>query len=63
MGRPAPRKLRIPKPANDNESPKAQINVEIRIPQDLPITQVEVEVFAQLLDDWLAIPANDNEEA
>lgn len=49
-----------PKPANDNGP--AALSAEILIPCDLPLTQTEIEVFAFLLDDWPATPANDNEK-
>ena len=49
-----------PKPANDNCP--ANMAAEVLIPSDLPLTQTEIEVFAVLLDDWPAAPANDNEE-
>ena len=47
-----------PKHANDNEP---RLRIEVLIPEDSPITQAEIEVFAQLLDDWEAIAVNDNE--
>jgi hypothetical protein len=46
--------------ANDNE-PTGALRAEVRIPADLPITAVEIEVFAALLEDWSGIAANDNE--
>ena len=49
-----------PKPANDNG--RAGMTAEVSIPGDLPLTQTEIEVFADLLDDWPVTPANDNEE-
>ena len=48
-----------PQPANDNEP---RLRAVVLIPQDSPIAQAEIEVFAALLDDWEAIAANDNEE-
>lgn len=30
---------------------KEPLHVAVRIPKDLPITQIEIEVFAALLDD------------
>jgi hypothetical protein len=56
------RSLSPPKPANDNKPQLADLCSEVLIPADLPITQVEIEVFAALLDDWSGIAANDNEE-
>ena len=52
----------LPRAANDNEPLKRHglTTVEILLPQSLPILQVEVEVFAALLDDWPV--ANDNDE-
>lgn len=50
------------KPANDNEPCFGGMRAVMTIPKDLPILQVEVEVFALLLDDWEGIAANDNEE-
>lgn len=46
--------------ANDNGRRKS-LGVEVRIPQDLPIQLVEIEVFAELLDS-LGPAANDDEE-
>jgi hypothetical protein len=52
----------LPPPANDNPRDKrgGPSIVEVLLPENLPILQVEVEVFATLLDDWPV--ANDNEE-
>jgi len=55
-------KGRLPKPANDNESPTGALRSEVLIPADLPITRIEIEVFAALIDDLIALAANDNEE-
>ncbi len=55
------RKACLPDPANDNEPRNGPIRAIVLIPKDLPVTQVEIEVFAALLDDWSGIPANDNE--
>ena len=52
----------VPKPENDNESCPDRMRVIVTIPKDSPITQIEIEVFSALLDDWTRIPANDNEE-
>jgi hypothetical protein len=52
----------LPEAANDNipaEGPAVR-KVEVLLPENMPILQVEVEVFAALLDDWPV--ANDNEE-
>jgi len=48
------------RPANDNKRRKP-LGAEVRIPQNLPVQQVEVEVFAQLLDSLTGLAANDNE--
>jgi hypothetical protein len=63
MTSPRTQKVRIglPKPANDNEASGA-LQIEVVLPNDLPITQVEIEVFALLLDDLTALAANENEE-
>jgi hypothetical protein len=53
---------RLPKPANDNARRDNRLSVVLRIPQDLPIQRVEVEVFAQLLDSLEQLAANDNQE-
>ena len=53
---------RLPKPANDNARRDKRLSVVVRIPQDLPIQRIEVEVFAQLLDALEQLAANDNEE-
>jgi hypothetical protein len=52
----------LPPAANDNPRPKRgePSIVEVLIPKNLPILQVEVEVIATLLDDWPV--ANDNEK-
>jgi hypothetical protein len=52
----------IPAPANDNESRPRKLTAVVLIPADSPITQVEIEVFSALLDDWASLAANDNEE-
>ncbi len=51
---------RLPKPANDNEPVSTKLRADVLIPANLPVTQVEVEVFAKLLD-FLSV-ANDNAE-
>ncbi|HXJ01390.1 MAG TPA: hypothetical protein VNH44_09205 [Micropepsaceae bacterium] len=48
--------------ANDNKPQFPRFRCEVLLPQDLPVTQVEIEVFAALLDDWVGLAANDNEE-
>ena len=48
-------------PANDNPSRNKTLGVEVRIPDNLVIQRIEVEVFAELLDSLLPA-ANDNEE-
>jgi hypothetical protein len=52
----------LPPAANDNPRPQSggPSIVEVLIPENLSILQVEVEVIAALLDDWPV--ANDNEE-
>ena len=52
---------RLPAHANDNKSPQGDLRSEVVIPQDLPVTQAEIEVFAMLLDDWDSPADNDNE--
>ena len=54
---------RFQKPANDNEFRSGGMLAIVTIPKDSPILQVEIEVFAHLLDDWAGIAANDNEES
>jgi len=51
----------LPEPANDNGTAR-RIRAKVLIPQDLPVTQTEIEVFALLLDDLTSLAANDNEE-
>lgn len=62
MSAPHRRGPRLPKPANDNARRDKRLSVVVRIPQDLPIQRVEVEVFAQLLDSLEPLAANDNQE-
>jgi len=50
------------KPANDNECCSGEMLAIVTIPEDSPILQAEIEVFAFLLDHWVGIAANDNEE-
>ena len=50
------------KPANDNQSRSSGMLAIVTIPKDSPILQVEIEVFALLLDDWDGNAVNDNEE-
>ena len=58
----APRHLaRLPVPANDNKPQHGELRAEVQIPQDLPVTQAEIEVFAVLLHDWDCPAGNDNE--
>ena len=57
------RGTRLPKPANDYARRDKRLSVVVRIPQDLPIQRVEVEVFAQLLDSLEQLAANDNQES
>jgi len=52
---------RPPVPANDNKTRHDDLRAEVLIPQDLPVTQAEIEVFAVLLDDWDSPAGNDNE--
>ena len=51
----------LPKPANDVGG-TGKLQVKVLIPKDLPVTIVEIEVFALLLDDLADLAANDNEE-
>ena len=51
----------LPKPANDNEG-LGQLRAEVLLSRDLPITQVEIEVFALLIEDLSGLAANDNED-
>lgn|GEM_PF-6659621 len=51
-----------PAPANDNRKPRKRLRVAAQFPQSLAIQWVEIEVFAQLLDDLSALVANDNQE-
>ena len=57
---PPERVIPLPKPANDNGPPR-RLRAKVLIPKDLPITQMEIEVFALLLDDLSSLAANDNE--
>jgi len=58
---PPPRKP-LPRPANDNEPPVGPLVAKVLNSKDLHVTQVDLEVFAALWDDWTTIAANDNEE-
>lgn len=51
----------LPAAANDNGSQRKGLKPIVLVPETLPIQRCEVEVIAALLDDSLAIPANDNE--
>jgi hypothetical protein len=43
---------------DDLRRSKLRLRAQVRIPKDLPITQIEVEVIAGLLDDWeTVVPA------
>jgi hypothetical protein len=53
---------RLPVPVNDNEPPRGPLVAKVLVPKDLPITQMEIEVFSALLDDWTSTAANDNED-
>ena len=55
------RAARLPVPANDNKPQHSGLRADVLIPQDLPVTQAEIEVFAVLLDDWDCPAGNDNE--
>lgn len=51
----------LPRPTNDNDlAGERELTTELLFPQSLPIFQVEVEVFAALLDHWPV--ANDDEK-
>jgi hypothetical protein len=54
------RRVPVPEPANDNGL-AGGIRAEVLISKDSPITQMEIEVFALLLDDLVNLAANDNE--
>jgi hypothetical protein len=59
----APKKSRpmpLPVAANDNRRDR-KMRATVLMPADLPVTQIEIEVFALLLDDLLGLAANDNE--
>ncbi len=51
----------LPTPANDNGD-IGRMRAKVLIPKDLPVTQVEIEVFALLLDDLADLAANYNQE-
>lgn len=51
----------LPKPANDDGG-TGKLRAKVLIAKDLPVTQVEIEVFALLLDDLADLAANDNQE-
>jgi len=53
--------VRLPPGSNDNEPQNSGLRVKVAIPDDIPVTQVEIEVFAAVLDSWPEVPANDNE--
>ena len=63
MSHPADREgaIPLPAPANDHGG-DGKLRAKMLIPKDLPVTQVEIEVFALLLDDLAGLVANDNEE-
>ena len=63
MSRPPEREsaIRLPSPANDHGG-AGKLRAKVLIPKDLPVTQMEIEVFALLLDDLDGLVANDNEE-
>ena len=63
MSHPADREGAIPLPTPANDDRRAGgLRAKVLIPRDLPVTQVEIEVFALLLDDLAGLAANDNEE-
>ena len=55
--------MRLPPFSNDNGPQDSGLKVKVVIPDDIPVTQVEIEVFAALLDSWPETPVNDNEES
>ena len=63
MSHPADREggIPLPSPANDNAD-IGKLRAKVLIPKNLPVTQVEIEVFALLLDDLADLAANDNQE-
>lgn len=62
MSHPADREgpIPLPTPAND-DGDTGKLRAKVLIPKDLPVMQVEIEVFALLLDDLAGLAANDNE--
>jgi len=55
-------RIDISKPANSNaRRDTGKLTAEILIPKDLPITQIEIEVVAALLDDWDSLLADGEE--
>lgn len=52
---------RLPNPANDNGR-GVRLRAKVLVPKDLPVTQMEIEVFALLLDDLKGLVTNDNED-
>ena len=54
------RKAVRPIAANANEPPGMRMWAKVLIPMDSPIMQAEIEVFSALLDDCIAIAANNN---
>jgi hypothetical protein len=42
-------KPRVKKPGASHKTP---LRAVVRVPNNLPVTQVEIEVIASLLDDW-----------
>lgn len=66
MSRPPEREaaIRLSQPANDHGTAGAgKLRAKVLIPRDLPVTQMEIEVFALLLDDLKDFAANDNGES
>jgi hypothetical protein len=58
----APKKsgpMPVPVAANDGGRSR-KMRAKVLIARDLPVTQIEIEVFALLLDDLGALAANDN---
>jgi len=57
----ARRKGGLPPAANDNDPPRKALRAVVKMPPDLPVQIVEVEVIAALLDALIEHAANDNE--
>ena len=54
-----PRQISLPVAANDSGRGR-RMRAKVLMRKDLPVTQIEIEVFALLLDDLGDLAANDN---